>query len=39
MAEDQQEFLRLLRTLLSTDNNIRGNAEVSIYLITFVYTH
>jgi hypothetical protein len=38
MAEDQQQFLHLLSTLLSTDNTIRSNAEVSIYLITFA-TH
>jgi hypothetical protein len=39
MAEDQQQFLHLLSTLLSTDNTIRSNAEVSIYFITFVYTY
>lgn len=30
MAADQQQFLHLLSTLLSTDNTIRSNAEVRI---------
>ncbi|KAI9554129.1 hypothetical protein GHT06_019401 [Daphnia sinensis] len=30
MAEDQQQFLHLLSTLLSTDNTIRSNAETTL---------
>ena len=33
MAADQQQFLHLLSTLLSTDNTIRSNAEVSFNIL------
>lgn len=33
MAGDQAQFYQLLNTLLSTDNDIRSQAEVSTYYI------
>lgn len=37
MAADQEQFYQILTTLLSTDNNIRTQAEVSPLIRFFMY--
>lgn len=36
MAADQEQFYQILTTLLSTDNNIRSQAEVSPVIALFL---
>lgn len=38
MAGDQAQFYQLLNTLLSTDNGIRSQAEVSTLYILCIHT-
>lgn len=39
MAVDQTQFYQLLNTLLSTDNDIRSQAEVSAMLMYYFIVH
>lgn len=37
MAGDQAQFFQLLNTLLSSDNDIRTQAEVSTFIYIYAY--
>lgn len=37
MAADQEQFFRILSSLLSTDNNVRSQAEVSKSIVLIIY--